>query len=421
MCFFLALFELYAQSKIDNPSLKLDLPVFDFPYQINAANIPDYNFLDSFTHPGMKTSLAVTSGLYSAFHFGMKQFKDYVGYDEYWKKFVFNAGLMSGDMLLFFIPPGYMWLHESFHRAMFTQAGLRSHINYAFPTGAYTISDSFDVDYWPLVPRVFAAGIEGEYLLLEKLQMNNFFYEQNLPNESLYWLSTLQAWLYAYSPMQNNNVTMEVEGEKRPVSSDTLLWAYYLFHSWADTSDDVVIQFSDLTGDEQSFLRNRVLAGLINFVSPAMLGIRSIPLGKNGGGSWNFALRHYYTSFGTDSSIDFYLKLDKYKWKFSFHNYINYEHYFPAVEAELIDYPARAGGVELLLSPRGMAGMQPKDQRFKTSAPEFFGLLGLRTDVPVSKHLYIFCDITAKTAGWVAGNEDLNGSARIELGISARF
>jgi hypothetical protein len=152
-----------------------------------------------------------------------------------------------------------------------------------------------------------------------------------------------------------------------------------------------------------------------------MFGIRSIPLGKTGGGSWNFALRHYYTSFGTDSSIDFYLKQNKYKWKFAVHNYINYEHYFPAVEAELIDYPVRIHGIELLVSPRVMAGAQPKDQQFKTGAPEFFGLLSLRTDVPISNNFYIFYDVTVKTAGWVAGNEDVKRSASIKLGISARF
>jgi hypothetical protein len=415
-------FQLYSQSTNGNNQLKLDLPVFDIPYQINAADIPEYNFFDGFTHPSMKTALAVTGGIYSSFHFGMKQFKNHIGSDAYWKRFMFNASLAAGDMFLFFIPAGYVWLHEAFHSAAFIEAGVRNHIGYDFPAGAYTVPDSFfDVDYWPLVPRVMAAGIESEYLLMEKLQSNNFFYDQNLPNEFLYWFSGFQAWLYAYLPMQNNNLTMEVDGERQSVSSDTLVWAYYLFHPWSDTGDDFVIQFSDLTSGEQSFLKNRVLAGLINFVSPAMFGIRSIPLGKSGGGSWNFALRHYYTSFGTDSLIDFYLKWKEYKFKFAFHNYINYENYFPAIEAAMIDYPVKIAGLNLLVSPRVMAGMQPKDQQFKTSVPEFFGLLGLRTDIPVSKNIYIFCDLSAKTAGWVAGNEAIKGNVSIAVGISARF
>jgi hypothetical protein len=412
-------FNLFAQSIIDNPKLKLDLPVFDIPYQINAANIPEYNFFDGFTHPSMKTALAVTGDIYSAFHFGMKQFKDYAGSDVYWKRFVFNAGLITGDIVLF--STGYIWLHEAFHSAMFTQSGVRSHIGYDFPAGAYTATDSsFDADYWPLFTRTLAAGIESEYLLVEKLQKNNFFYEQNLPHETLYWISGLQAWGYAYLPVQSGDLTMNVDGERQPVSTDTLMWTYYLFHPRGDASDDFVVQFSDLTEEEQSFLKDRVLAGLINFISPAMFGIRSIPLGKNGG-SWNFALRHYYTSFGTDSFIDFYLKFNKYKFKFAFHNYINYENYFPAIEAEMIDYRVKFAGLDLLFSPRLMLGAQPKDQRFKTDAPDFFGLLGLRTDVPVSKNFYIFCDVTAKTAGWIAGNEDLKGTLSAAIGVSARF
>ncbi|MDR2659826.1 MAG: hypothetical protein LBC27_07565 [Spirochaetaceae bacterium] len=412
-------FQLYSQSTIEGNRLKLDLPVFDIPYQIKAANIPGYNFFDGFTHPSMKTALAVTGDIYSAFHFGMKQFKDYAGSDAYWKRFVFNSGLIAGDIFLFFT--GYVWLHEAFHSAMFTQAGVRSHIGYDFPAGAYTVPDSpFDDDYWPLFPRILAAGIESEYLLVEKLQENNFFYRQNLPNEALYWISGLQAWSYAYLPVQSGDLTMNVDGERQPVSSDTLMWTYYLFHPWGDTSDDIVIQFSDLTEEEQSFLKNRVLAGLINFISPAMFGIRSIPLGKNGG-SWNFALRHYYTSFGTDSLIDFYLKLNKYKFKFAFHNYINYENYFPAIEAGMIDYPVNISGINFLLSPRVMLGIQPKDQQFKTREAEFFGLLGLRTDISVSKNIYIFCDVAAKTAGWLAGNEDLQGAVSAAIGVSIRF
>jgi hypothetical protein len=38
-----------------------------------------------------------------------------------------------------------------------------------------------------------------------------------------------------------------------------------------------------------------------NLASPMMFGIRSIPLGKDSGLYGNFALRQFYTSFGTDT------------------------------------------------------------------------------------------------------------------------
>jgi hypothetical protein len=75
----------------------------------------------------------------------------------------------------------------------------------------------------------------------------------------------------------------------------------------------------------------------------------------------------------------------------------------------------------LLLSPRVLLGMQPKNQDFRTSDPEFLGLFGLRVDFAISKHILPFIDFSVKTNGWIAGNEYLNSNVSIKLGVSARF
>jgi hypothetical protein len=101
---------------------------------------------------------------------------------------------------------------------------------------------------------------------------------------------------------------------------------------------------------------------------------------------------------------------------------MNYEHYFPAIEAELVDFPLSFfGKIDLYLSPRVLIGMQPKDQVFMTGSPEFLGLIGLRADFAVTKHFLPYLDFSAKTSGWVAGNEFLDGNVSIKLGVSARF
>jgi hypothetical protein len=129
-----------------------------------------------------------------------------------------------------------------------------------------------------------------------------------------------------------------------------------------------------------------------------------------------------YTSFGTDLSVNFYLKKAPFNIVFAYHNYINYENYSAAIEAEMIDFSIPlTPKFGLLLSPRIMIGAQPKNQEFKTSEVEFFGLMGARVDFAVSKHFLPYLDFTLKTDGWVAGNEFLEKNVGIKFGISARF
>jgi hypothetical protein len=68
-----------------------------------------------------------------------------------------------------------------------------------------------------------------------------------------------------------------------------------------------------------------------------------------------------------------------------------------------------------------LLGMQPKDQEFMTGTPEFFALAGCRADFAVTKHFFPYIELSAKTDGWVAGNEFLKRSISVKAGISARF
>jgi hypothetical protein len=151
-----------------------------------------------------------------------------------------------------------------------------------------------------------------------------------------------------------------------------------------------------------------------------LYGVNSFPLGKTGI-EWNFALRHYLTSFGSDTPVQILAKSAPFNMLFTWHNYQNYDNYFPAIEAELKDFPLRLGGLGLYLSPRILVGMQPAGQEFMTADPEFLGLLGLRADFGISKHFLPYIDLTAKTDGWVAGNEYLEAGASVRLGLSMRF
>jgi hypothetical protein len=417
-----------SESASSSVALKLDLPLFSLPYQIDAAKIPGYSFFDSYTHPDMETSLAVTSGVYSSFHFGMNKLRDMMGQDAYWKKILYYGGVVAWDYLLYKlpIPTSYVWMHESFHRAGFTHMGLRSHINFAFPIGGYAMADTGRDIYKYDLPRVIEAGMESEFLLIEKMQKNNFFYDQDMFNEFIYWLANIQAWGYAYTPFWNDKLTMVIDGEEQEVSVDSLQWAYFLFNPVekyiADSENDEVISLSDLKDNEKNFLKSRVLWSLVNFASPMMFGIRSIPLGRDTGLYGNFALRQFYTSFGTDLSVNVYLKKAPFNMAFAYHSYLNYEHYFPAIEAELVDFPVRfTPKFGLLLSPRILLGIQPRYQEFMTADSEFFALLGCRADFALGKYVFPYLDLSVKTDGWVAGDEFLERNVSVKVGVSMRF
>jgi hypothetical protein len=259
---------------------------------------------------------------------------------------------------------------------------------------------------------------------MEKMQRNNFFYNQEMLNEFLYWLVNIQTFSYAYMPFLLEGTTMTVEGKEQEVSADSLQWAYYLFrpeeYMTTDPEDGEAVGLSDLTDNEKEFLKSRVMWSLVNLASPMMFGVHSIPLWA--GFSGNFALRQLYTSFGTDLYVNVYLKKEPFNMAFAYHSYMNYGSYFPAIEAELVDYPLQlTRNFGLLLSPRLMLGMQPKDQEFMTDEPEFFALASCRVDFAVSRHFLPYLELSAKTDGWVAGNEFLERNIGFKVGISARF
>jgi hypothetical protein len=151
-----------------------------------------------------------------------------------------------------------------------------------------------------------------------------------------------------------------------------------------------------------------------------MFNFKSLPWGETGA-RWNFAFRHFLTSFGTDLSCNIFFNIDKLNLVAIYHNYQNYKNIFPALEIEMIDYPINIKNLVIYFSPRIIIGVQPADQEFFTSKAEFFGLVGSRFDLQITKNWLPYFEVTAKTDGFVTGNEFLKANVSARLGISARF
>jgi hypothetical protein len=429
--------------------LKLDLPLFDLPYQIDAMNTAGHSFLISYANPSMAQSTAIVTDVYSAFHYGMRSFYDFVNMETISKNIIYYGGILLGDYFLTSIPGGDGWLHEEFHRAVMSRHQVNSFNGMnLFPIGADLVSVSkvcdedlirFKRESPADFIRMHEAGIESQYLLASRLQRNNFFYRQKHFNEALYWMTIFNAHMYIIASASPEDVDassvrankIETDIASRDFTGfDMTAWVYDLFRPNepyeargphpSGTGINRYRTTKDLTNDELSYLEKQRWWQIFNYISPMMLGFRSLPFG-NTGVKWNFAFRHFLTSFGTDLTLEMFINSEKFNFVTAYHNYQNYEHVFPAIEIEMIDYPVKVGNIDMYVSPRIMVGMQPKKQNFFTSKAEFFGLIGSRIDFKITQHWFPYIEVMAKTNGWIAGNEFLGSNISARLGISARF
>jgi hypothetical protein len=436
----------FAQSNL-NTQLKLDLPLFDLPYQIDAGNASPYGFFGSYTRLSMEQSMSLTMDVYSAMHFGIKKLRDSLPLAPVWKNIIYIGGNLTGIIAFaYFLPFGYPWMHHEFDRAILSHSGIDSPSR-LFHNEGRGINDEELVRLKAEKPydmiRMYEAGIEGYLLFSDRMTRNIFFYDLNNFSN---WTALFAVWFGAYSNTAmayfdqlnvDNFIERMYKDDRDQVSRYTsgyasINWVYDLFrpgevygtrgsHPSGDGSIARYITLSQLSNDERKYLVNQGMLSYLNFVSPILYGFNSFPLG-NTGFEWNIGLHHYLTSFGIDIPAHIFLKKAPFNLAFTYHSYMNYEHYFPAIEAELPDFPVRfTPNFGLLLSPRLLLGMQPKDQVFMTGEPEFLGLLGCRVDFAVSKNFFPYFDLSVKTGGWVAGNEYLEPNVSFKAGLSMRF
>jgi hypothetical protein len=457
--FFLPVFLLFSQEELKSspiytyPELKLNFPLFDLPYQIDTTDTSGHGFFGSYTSVSMDQALALSTDIYFAMHYGLKNLYDSLTVAPMWKNAIYYGGTAAGLLAFAYVLPfGYPWMQQEFTRSILSRFDIKSRngtYNIFNGTAVNGIMDEqlerFKAESPHDMIRMDEAGSEGYILFSDHMIRNVFFHDlHNLSN----WTSLIAAVFggighnasgiianYMGADLVDNNIKTlykdDGEEESRLLYSySSINWAYDLFRPEEPYSERGThpsgngvaryITWSQLNDDERQYLVKQGWLSYLNLVSPLYYGFNSFSLGKTGL-EWNFALRHYLTSFGSDVPLQILLKKVPFNMLFTYHSYQNYNNYFPAVEVELVDFPLRLGSLDLYLSPRILAGVQPANQEFRTAGPEFLGLFGLRADLGISKHFLPYIDVTAKTDGWVAGNEYLEANAGVRLGLSMRF
>lgn len=347
-----------------------------------------------------------------------------------------------------YAPFGNGWLHEEYHRAMMARHHVSSfnEMN-TFPVGAEMVSvnhikDEDLIRFKKESPvdfiRMHVAGIEGEYLLVDRLQRNNFFYRQQMMHEFLYLFVTANSAMYVMmssQPAKVDKLTDEMNQKEPEISQrdftgfDFTAWVYDLYNPAEPYENrgvhpsgngiDRYIKTTDLSNDALSYLKRQGYYQWLNMISPMMFGVRSLKFGNQM--NYNFSVRHLLTPFGNDLSLHFLLQWQKTNLVCAWHQASNKNRSFPGIEIQLFDYPVAAGKSCFLLSPKIITGLQPQQQLFLSDKPDFFVFGSLRVDYLLNNRILPWFECSLKTPGWIAGNEFSGSNASFRLGLSARF
>lgn len=423
----------------------------DIPYYSDAIQTTQGSFFSSFVNPSMNQSLCFSASLYNGVHDGISRlFFNKKSQSMTWvKRLFYNLTVFGADFILTYSPGFNGWLHEEYHRSVMT----RFHVNSfddmnLFPVfeSAVSVSHVKDEDLIRFKKesaadfiRMNVAGIEGEYLLVDKLEKENFFYEHDLPHEYLYLFSTLNSISYVQMCSQPEVVDPETDNfnlnepaiEERDFTGfDFLAWTYDLFRPDEDYTKrgihplgngiDRYIKTTDLTNEELDYLWLQGKLQWLNMISPMIFGIKKIPIVRLGIYA-NFSVHHFLTSFGNDISCNFFIKSRKNNFVFAYHSYQNYLRSFPALEFQMIDYKLDINKLHFLVSPRIITGFQPVSQKFMTDESAFFSFFECKIGFIATKNLIPVINFSCKANGWVAGNEFLNSNLSFRFGLSGRL
>ena len=414
----------------------IELPLYDYPF--NTEN--------SGSFPSMQQSLAITKDLYQVAHAGIESRLSSR------EKILARFSITALDFLLLY-PILNVWQHEEWHRAVLSRRSISSYDDvYKFDLTADSISVSRvkDEDLIRLkrespadMVRLAEAGIEGEYELVTAIQKDNFFYGINTWNLPLYLFTYMNNINYVYfsgtndAGAETDRINLE-EGADIPkrdaLGFDFTAWVYDLFRPTepyeargvhpSGTGIDRYIKPSDLTSEELRYLRRQGRLAFLNLLDPHLLGISRFRI-INGRSSppidVNMSIRHHLTSFGYTIDTNIFFKKDDLNLFMVVHNYANRERHFPGLDIEMLRYPVTISHVPISLNVRSALWLQPEEQMFKTEEAKFGGLASLRVGWSRFSNVEPSVEVTAKTAGWVAGNPYLDSNTSVQTGLVYRF
>ncbi len=423
-------------------NLELELPIYEFPYNYESKNKFPYE------SPSMNQALDLTK----SYTLGMIYLTDeYVNskYEEdKWKKL--KSGLTHWGIysLNSWFPFGEIWLHEEYHRAVLNKNNIDSYnglYDFDFFASAVSVSRLNDEDLIRLkkenpqdMIRLHMAGYEGQSELSETLKKEYFFKELNehhlginvyrlipLAGNTLYLNFSASEEADTETDIMNKEEGKDIS--KRDFTGfDFTAWVYDLFRPDEAYEDrgihpsgvgiDRYIKYSDLTEEEQKFLKKQVDLSLLSFIELDLFRKESIKIGEDS--KFTFNLKHHLTPFGYSINTNLLFKKDKLNIYSTLLSYSNYERNYFGVDLQLIDYPLEGFDNRLVLNGRLSLWEQPEDLLFKTEKGEVGGLVGIGVKYRLNNNWSANFGVEGKSKGWVASNVYLEENITSSLSLS---
>lgn len=417
-------------------NIPIDLPLLDYPF----------NFSGGYSFPSMAQSLSISKDMYQLSHYALQRS---VGEWRWWAG---NLSIAAFDLLTIGLPLGTAWLHEEWHRAVFSRHNISSHndvYNIDLFSDLIYVSHVTDADLSRLKKhhpadfvRLSEAGIEAEYELNLALEKDAFFFDTKTWNLPILWFNDVNSITYLFicvTNEANSGTDQSNRSDGADIATrdftglDFTAWVYDLYRPDEPYENRGVHpsgvginryrKLSDLTREEKDFLELQVALSFLNLLDSNLIGFARFnatnPFTK-APFEWNATVRHHLTSFGFTVDLNLFLRQTPWNILFIAHNYLNDSRYFPGVDLELLRYPVKILNRDFLVSPRTALWLQPKDQRFFTDAASLGGLARLKLEWMLAGALLPYVELEAKSEGWVAGNAYLDPSFSAKVGIAVQ-
>ncbi len=423
-------------SASDNPDAKrLELPFYLIDY-------PD-NFEHAYYAPSMNQSYFLTKNIAQIGHAAI--------YDSMDSFLLASLATAVYDFGLLYLPFGYSWVHEEWHRAVLAHNDVGSRNQqydeppFSDSISVYHVKDEdltrMKKESNPDKVRIASSGCEAQLNLSLTMRKENFFQDRpGYYDRFSQFLNILMSNLYIGADASEskdewvdevNKTEITIEG--RDVSGpDYHTWVYDLFRPNEPYESrgvhpsgigiDRYIKYSDLTTEEKEYLDLQKDLSVFNFFSPQLFGFDFFTIGSpfdNRQVKWNVALMHFFTSFGYTLDGNLLIKQGDYNFAIKQHNYHNHERSFPGLEFEVVRLPVQVtNGLKTFLTSSIALWLQPKNQLFYTTDASPGGMFSLKSSTPIHEDFELFIQGAVKTEGWVAGVVQLDEAIMASADIS---
>jgi len=326
--------------------LRLSLSLLDFPQ----------NFQSEAQYPSMMQSVELSNDLYDLSFWGIDELgnliiqnnKNTTGLK------IANVGLKYVLGLVFSkygselpIPLG-VYTHEEFHRSVLGVNGQPAlNGNWIFNRWDGTVYGLTDEDLTVLkrdhlegLLYSYVSGVQSENYLTQVNVIQDFYYQRTFYKNPFYLYNAYYVWDYFHFSASSKSDSVKViapeHEDKNPyyrdyAGADLTAWINDMFNPEDPYTDrdpfpegegvNRRIGFSDLSDEEQDYLKKQKNLALLNFVNPAIFLFNRFEISPSF--SFNAFVQYSPTHFGNDIAVFIPFRLKSYNQLFAFHSYNN--------------------------------------------------------------------------------------------------